>query len=87
MKKRKISQQAKDRKIMERDRRRAQTLAYNATTTSGFVPNNETLLAQLEAQYEAGEISSSQYDVAIKFLGKKEIPDERNSDSERDGHA
>lgn len=75
-KRRQISQQARDRKRLERDTCRAHTLECNETRAKGFKANNETLLAQLEAQYEAGKISSSQYDLAIKFLGKKEMPDD-----------
>ncbi len=75
-KRRQISQQAKDRKILERDQRRAHTLEVNEARAKGVVANTETLLALLEAQYEAGEISSSQYDQAIKFLGIKEISDD-----------
>lgn len=77
MKKRKISQQAKDRKIIERDRRRIQTLAYNATTASGFVPNNETLLAQLEALYQAGMISITEYNLGMSMLDTHETPDDK----------
>jgi len=77
MKKRKqISQQAKDRKILERDQRRAHTLQVNETRRKGVKADNSTLLAQLEARYLAGKISLTEYNVALEFLGKKEIPDD-----------
>jgi len=75
-KRRQISQQAKDRKILDRDIRRAHTLECNETRVSGFKANNETLLAILEAKYDAGEISLAQYNWGMEFLGKKELPDD-----------
>ena len=73
MKKRKqISQQAKDRRTMERDRRRAHTLEVNETRAKGFMANTETLLAKLEAEYEAGDISITQYNWGLEALGIQE---------------
>ena len=71
-KRRQPSQQAIDRKRLERDRRRAHTLECNETRAKGFTPNTETLLAQLEAQYEAGEISITQYNWGLEALGIQE---------------
>ena len=75
-KRRQISQQAKDRKILDRNRRRAHTLEVNETRAKGVKADNATLLAQLEAQYEAGEISLTEYNMCLEFLGKKEVPDD-----------
>lgn len=77
MKKRKqISQQAIARKRLERDARRLHTLKCDEARSKGFAANTETLLAQLEAQYEAGKISITQYNQGMQILGKEEVPGE-----------
>lgn len=77
MKKRKqISKEAIDRKRLERDERRAHTLFCNEARRKGVKANTETLLAQLEAQYEAGMISLTEYNFGLEFLGVKEVPDD-----------
>lgn len=69
MKKRKqISTQAIQCKILERDQRRAHILECNETRSKGYMANNEMLLAQIEEQYQAGEISIHQYEWAMKML-------------------
>ena len=46
----------------------ASEAAYKATIKKGYTPNRETLLAQIEALYEEGEISSRQYDSGMVGL-------------------
>lgn len=42
--------------------------AYKATIEKGYVPNRETILAQLEQQYEDSEISIAEYNWGMKGL-------------------
>lgn len=42
--------------------------AYKAAIKKGYVPNRETILAQLEQQYEVGEISITQYNWGMRGL-------------------
>jgi len=42
--------------------------AYRASIKSGYKPNKETLLAQIEAQYTDGVITKQEYDWGIRGL-------------------
>lgn len=51
------------------DERRKSEAAYRATIKSGYVPNRETIMAQLEALYADGEISIQEYNWGMSGLG------------------
>jgi len=64
----KARQMAEERRAQEAEEQRLQTIAYNASRKKGYVPNKETLLAQIEALYDEGKISIQEYEWGLKGL-------------------
>lgn len=50
------------------EEKQASEAAYKATIAKGYQPNKETLLAQIEALYETGDISIHEYEDGIKGI-------------------
>ncbi len=64
----KARQQTADRKEEEARERAEHMAAYNASRKKGYVPNRETILAQIEALYADSKISIQEYEWGMKGL-------------------
>jgi hypothetical protein len=67
-KKAEARRQTAERKEREKRERAEQTTAYNESRRKGYVPDKETLLAQIEALYADGKISEQEYEWGMKGL-------------------
>lgn len=52
------------------EERAAEVEKYHASIKKGYVPNKETVLAQLEEMYSDGDISITQYNWGVKGLDR-----------------
>ncbi|MHA2163507.1 MAG: hypothetical protein ACXABF_13885 [Candidatus Thorarchaeota archaeon] len=60
--------QTAERVLREERERSEHTIAYNETRKKGYVPDKETLLAQIEALYAEGKISEQEYEWGMNGL-------------------
>ena len=72
-KRRQISNQARKRKALEQDARRIHELKCDEARSKGVVANTETILAQIEKKYAAGDISITEYNWGLAALGIDEV--------------
>lgn len=64
----KARQQTADRIELEARERSENMTAYRAARKAGYVPNRETILAQIEELYAGSKISIQEYNWGIKGL-------------------
>ena len=62
------ARQTRERREREAKALAEQTRGHNAAIKSGYTPNRETLLVQIEALYADGEISIQEYDWGMAGL-------------------